>query len=236
MRPLAAFLLLASCPAWAGTLYENRQEDQERLKLEKTERLSERGAYSPTADKGAHQAGRPFHGTGKAGPGGGRTAVPVIDTPYRPTAAGGPLSTGGPIRTPFVGDCPNGGASCRNVTPYQSTLDRIKSEIKKVVRKLQAAVLEWKKRPGGLLALALAGMGLWIGANYLAQMIAAFRLTTDQKKQAKVLRDTALELERMSEQIRRGAKINPAEIELRSRNAGKRPRKDIKDLLDDKEK
>lgn len=108
--------------ASAGKIYDNRQDDPERAKLEGTERLSERGAYAATADKGAHQAARPFHGTGKAGPGSGRAAVQII------------------------------------------------------------------------------------GVLRLAEMIAAFRARTDQKK-----------------------------IELRSRNAGKRPRKDIKDRLGDKE-
>lgn len=233
-RLAASTLLLLASTAWAGRLLENRQDDPEREKLERTEAGSQRGAYAGSAAGGAHRAGKPFHGTGGAGAGGGREAIPIADANYRPTTAGGSISSGGPIRTRYVSDCPNASVPCNNVTPYQSTMTRILKSFKATLTKLKNAAVELKRKVG-LAGLAALGLALYLAIFRLAEIVLAFAARTDQKAQARVVAATARELQVMGEQMRTGKTLSPAEIEARSKKAGAKARREIKKNLDPKE-
>lgn len=238
MTPRSALLLLglAALPAAlsAGPLLRNREDDPEREKLEKAERTSQRGALSVSSAAGSHRAGRPFQGTGQTGPGSGREAIPVAETPYRPTTAGGSITSGGPIRTRYVSDCPNASLPCENVTPYQPEMSRILAGIKGALAKLKALSIQLLSQMP-LAALAALGTALYLVVFPLIERILRFVGRTDQKAQGRLLAATARAIQIISERLRTGKKVTPGEIELGTRKAGEAARREIKDRLKPKE-
>ena len=237
-RALAAVLLLilGAGAADAGKLLKTRQDDRDRKRLEKVEALSQTGAQAERSEAGAYRAGKAFTGM-KADPNLGRSAVPISESEYVPTVAGGSLTSGGPVRgTPYVANCPKGDSIlCKNKTPYQKPMDSILKDIKKALADLKMKVLA-KNLP------FLAGLGALASLTYvllfgLARKVLAFARKTDQKAQGRLLAATAYELQQVAEDVRKdfGAPVSMSEIDKRVKKAGEKERKRIKKNLGPKE-
>ncbi len=237
-RPLAlaTLLLFAALPATAGKLAKTRLDDKDRKRLEKVEELSQTGAKAEMSEAGAYRAGKAFSGV-KADPALGRAAVPVSESEYVPTTAGGSLTSGGPVRgTPFVANCPKGDSVlCKNVTPYQRPMDSILKDIKKALAELKMKVLAKN-------IAFLAGLGALASLTYvllfsLARKVLSFARKTDQKAQGRLLAATAYELQKVADDVRKdfGAPVSFSEIDRRVKKAGEKERERIKKDLGPKE-
>lgn len=236
--PLAAALLLLASTASAGKLLKTRSDDKDRKTLEKVEQLSQTGAKAELSESGSHRAGKGFSGV-RAGPALGRAAVPVAESEYVPTAAGGSITSGGPVRgTPYVVNCPkNDSVLCKNVTPYQRPMNSILKDIKGALRELKTKVLL-----STLPFLAgLAGLSalIYITLVGLARKIRNFARKTDQKAQGRLLSATGAELFDVAQDVKKklgtGVPISMTEIDRRVKKAGEKERERIKKQLSPKE-